>query len=44
MPKKEVSEELITKILSEGGNTQGALDNIKNILSDDTLLSKNKYH
>lgn len=50
MPKKEVSEELITKILSEGGNTQGSLDNIKNILSDDTLtikeqipLIKNEY-
>lgn len=50
MPKKEVSEELITKILSEGGNTQGSIDNIKNILSDDTLtikeqipLIKNEY-
>lgn len=50
MPKKEVSEELITKILSEGGNTHGSLDNIKNILSDDTLtikeqipLIKNEY-
>lgn len=37
LPTNNVSEELITKILSEGGNTQGSIDNIKRILSDDTL-------
>ena len=51
MPINTVSEELITKILSNGGNTEGSLDNIKNILSDDTLdikeqipLIKNEYN
>lgn len=51
MPINTVPEELITKILSNGGNTEGSLDNIKNILSDDTLdikeqipLIKNEYN
>ena len=51
MPINTVLEELITKILSNGGNTEGSLDNIKNILSDDTLdikeqipLIKNEYN
>lgn len=40
MPKKEISEELIKEILSEGSNVANSITRIKNILNDDSLTTK----
>ncbi len=40
LPKNEVSEELITEVLSQGGNIENSLGRIKDFLSDNTLSVK----
>lgn len=42
LPDNKVSEEYIEKVLKSGGNIVGAIDNIKDILKDDTLTLKEK--
>lgn len=40
LPKNEVSEELINKVLAEGGNVENSVKRLKEILRDDTLTTK----
>lgn len=40
LPKNEVSEELITEVLSQGGNIENSLKRIRDFLSDNTLSVK----
>lgn len=40
LPKNEVSEELINRVLAEGGNIENSVKRIKDILSDNDLSTK----
>lgn len=40
LAKNEVSEELINKVLAEGGNVENSVKRLKDILRDDTLTTK----
>jgi len=40
LPKNEVSEELVNKILAEGGNVENSVKRLKDILNDNSLNKK----